>query len=58
MKNKLYLLAIGLGVMVMVLGLTAVVAKSSATVEPMSRKIVVFQPWFVNEAAQDELLRE
>jgi len=56
MKNKLYLLAIGLGVMVMVLGFTAITAKSSVTAEPMSRKIVVFQPGFVNEAAKDELI--
>ena len=57
MKNKLYLLAIGLGVIAMVLGLTAIAAKSSATLEPMSRKIVVFHPgFFVNEAAEDELI--
>jgi subtilisin family serine protease len=56
MRNKLYLLAIGLGVMVMILGFTAIAAKSSATVEPMSRKIVVFQPGFVNETAKDELI--
>lgn len=56
MKNKLYFLAIGLGVAAMVLGLTAIAAKSSATAESMARKIVVFQPGFVNEAAKDELI--
>ena len=40
----------------MVLGFTAIAAKSSATTEPMLRRIVVFQPGFVNEAARDELI--
>lgn len=57
MKNKLYLLAISLGVMVMVLGFTAITAKSSATAELMSRKIVVFKSG-VDEQTKEALINK
>ena len=55
MKNKKLYSVIGLGVAAMVLGLTAIAAKSSAPVEPMSRKIVVFKSG-VDEAAKEALI--
>ena len=57
MKNKLYLLVIGLGVVAMVLGLTAIAAKSSATAEPMYRKIVVFKSG-VEESVKEALINK
>ena len=41
----------------MVLGLTAIAAKSSAPVEPMSRKIVVFKSG-VDESAKEALINK
>jgi len=57
MKNKLYLAAIGFGATAMVLGLTVLAAKSSATVEPTSRKIVVFKSE-VDESAKEALINK
>lgn len=41
---------------ILVLGLTGKIGTSQAAPQPLERKIVVFQPWFVNEQAQDELV--
>jgi len=58
MKNKKLYLAIGFGVTAMVLGLTAIAAKSSATAEPTSRKIVVFKSGVLNEPAREALVKK
>ena len=42
----------------MVLGLTAIAAKSSATAEPTSRKIVVFKSGVLNEPAREALVKK
>lgn len=56
MIKKINFLIVGTVIVGIVLSLVGVVLVSQAAPEPMARKIVVFQPWFVNEAAQDELV--
>lgn len=60
MKTKLFLFVmlsifVLFGAAWVVLGIGPV---STTAAEPMTRKIVVFQPWFVNQAAQDELINQ
>jgi len=40
----------------MIFSLAGIALVAQAKSEPMERKIVVFQPWFVNESAKDELI--
>ena len=56
MKNKFYLFSSWLLIAVFVLGVMAVVPASSEAGQPAARKIVVFEPWLVNQAAKDKLV--
>lgn len=56
MKIKIGILTLGVVIAAIVLGFWGRGSVSQAASEPMARKIVVFQPWFVNEPAQDKLI--
>lgn len=56
MKFKIGILTLGVVIAAIVLGFGGIGSVSQAASEPMARKIVVFQPWFVNEPAKDELI--
>jgi len=56
MKRKFSILLVGTVLTGLVLSLVGTALTSEAAPEPMQRKIVVFQTWFVNDVAQDELI--
>ena len=56
MKRKLGILLVGTVLTGLVLSLGGTVLTSEAAPEPMQRKIVVFQTWFENDVAQEELI--
>lgn len=56
MKRKFSILLVGTVLTGLVLSLGGVALISQAAPEPMQRKIVVFQTWFVDDVAQDELI--
>lgn len=56
MKKKFSILLVGTVLTGLVLNLVGTALTSKAAPEPMQRKIVVFQTWFVNDVAQDELI--
>ena len=56
MKRKFSILLVGTVLTGLVLSLVGTALTSEAAPEPMQRKIVVFETWFVNDVAQDELI--
>ena len=56
MKRKFSILLVSTVLTGLVLSLAGTALTSEAAPESMQRKIVVFQTWFVNDVAQDELV--
>lgn len=58
MKNKFYLFLTVLFVMGFIAAVFSTVSASSKNDNNQARKIIVFEKWFVNEEAKDELIRK